>query len=129
MPERIELHVPSDRQHFWSPELVVEVEHTDTGARLLGRFGPHPHVWTMYMALVAATAIGNLVAISCAYAQWAMGESPSALWCLLASAALLSILYLVSVLGQGFGEAQMRELRGFLEATLDEESARSESVA
>ena len=120
MPERIELHVPSERQHLWSPELVVQVQAAGAGSRLVGRFGPHPHVWTLFMALLGVSAIGTLVALGYAYAQWTMGQTPTALWAIFVAVATLAMLHLVSQLGRGLGAEQMQELRGFLEATLSD---------
>ncbi len=120
--DRFELYVPSDRQHLWSPQLSVEVSPADAGgvegARLRGWFGPHPHVWALYVAMGAATAFGTLVAVSFAYAQWVMGQAPSALWALPSSLLAWVALYSIARLGRRWGAEQVEELRGFLERGL-----------
>jgi hypothetical protein len=120
--DRFELYVPSDRQHLWSPQLSVIVLPTEggraDGARLRGWFGPHPHVWALYVAMGAATAFGTLVALSFAYAQWVMGQAPSALWALPSSLLAWAALYSIALLARRWGAEQVEELRTFLESGL-----------
>lgn len=141
---RIELYVPSERQHLWSPQLVVDVEPwvpRDAGgaqggaggSMLRGRFGPHPHVWALYLAMAAVTALATLFAISYAYAQWAMGQAPSSLWALPLAVVAWFALYAVAIQGQRWGEEQVLELRAFLEqglkrAVVDPSSVRPDGV-
>ncbi len=114
---RIELYVPSERQHLWSPQLVVDVlpsEKAGAGSLLRGRFSPHPHVWALYLGAAAVTAFTTLVAASFAYAQWVIGQAPSALWALPLAVLAWVALYGVALQGQRWGEEQVRELRTFL---------------
>ncbi len=115
---RIELYVTSERQHLWSPQLVVDVlpaETGRTGAVLRGRFAPHPHVWALYLAAAAVTAFATLLAVTFAYAQWVVGQSPSALWALPSALLAWLALYAVASLGQRWGAEQVDELRMFLD--------------
>ena len=53
--ERIELHASDQDQHFSSPQLIVDYAQTgDDSTTLRGRFGPHPNVWPLLVALYAA---------------------------------------------------------------------------
>ena len=50
---RIDDHVfikfPKHRQHFWSPQLHLEINEIDKKSSLLyGLFGPNPTVWTLW---------------------------------------------------------------------------------
>lgn len=118
--QRIELHVPSSRQHFWSPQLVVDLSVEAGRTRLLGQFGPHPHVWTLYVAVTAASVFALLVAGSFTVAQLTMGRAPTALWALPIVSLTLMTLYFVAVAGRRFGTQQMGELREFVVTTLSE---------
>ncbi|NNL16653.1 MAG: GTP-binding protein, partial [Flavobacteriaceae bacterium] len=68
---RVDDHVfirfPKAKQHFWSPQLHLEINEVDEKSSLLhGLFGPNPTVWTMFMFLhffVAVVFIG--------FAAWA----------------------------------------------------------
>jgi hypothetical protein len=119
---RIELYVPSERQHLWSPQLIVEVHDAPGdhgGSLLLGRFGPHPHVWALYLAMAGVTTFAALVAVSFAYAQWVMGQAPFTLLALPLALVAWGALYLVALQGQRWGAEQVAELRAFLEDGLN----------
>jgi hypothetical protein len=120
-PERIELHVPPARQHLWSPELRVEVQPTTEGSRLVGTYGPHPHVWTLYVGIYAGIVFAAFVASVFAFAQWTMGDDAFALYALPVLGMLAVLAHTVAYVGQGLGAEQMDELRAFLERVLDEE--------
>ncbi len=128
-PGRIELHAHGSDQHLWSPQLIVDVVPSHRGSELLGRFGPHPSVWTMYMAGYAACGFGGLLGASFGYAQWVMGSHP---WLLLTvPACLLSALglYSLAFVGQGAGAGQMKQLRTFLRKALRDVEVREAANA
>lgn len=117
-PNRIELHVHGDRQHFWSPQLIVDLMPQGQGTALKGHFGPHPSVWTMYMAGYAICTFALLVSGSFAYAQWVMEQQPWALWGFPLSLLSILALYAAAWLGQRAGAEQMHELLAFLKQDL-----------
>ena len=44
------ISVPKDDEHFWSPQLHLEIlEATANKSLLKGLFGPKPQVWTLFM--------------------------------------------------------------------------------
>lgn len=114
----LELHVHEEDQHLWSPQLIVELFETETGTLLRSRFGPHPSVWTLYMAGYAACAFGILVGLSFAYAEWVMGQPLWGLWCLPIVALVVVGLYGLAFVGQSAGHEQMQRLRDFLEGAI-----------
>ncbi len=125
-PGRIELHVHSNEQHLWSPQLVIDVEEKEGHLQLHGRFGPHPSVWTMYVAGYVSCAFLSLVGCSFAYAQYVMEQPPWALLALPLAAFGALGLYLVSLLGQGLSQTQMDQLKDFLNDELDRVRASNE---
>lgn len=55
------LKITKEKQHFWSPQLHLEVLEEGTSSTIKGLFGPNPVVWTMFMFLhfiVAGVFIG-----------------------------------------------------------------------
>ncbi|HVU00463.1 MAG TPA: hypothetical protein VHE30_01880 [Polyangiaceae bacterium] len=115
---RIELHVPPERRHLWSPELRVDVIRTEHGSRLGGAYGPHPHVWSAYVALYALLGMGAFVAGTFGFAEWAIRERPVALYALVPALLGAVGLYALSLLGQSLAAEQMDELRDALVAEL-----------
>ena len=110
-----EIFVPEEERRVWSPWLSVTADRAeDGGARLRGRFAPHPHVWTLYMFLSFALGFSLLVGVTWGYAQWAMDETPWALLSLPLGAVLGVALYLVSLVGQRLGGEQIEDLENAL---------------
>lgn len=105
---------PEDR-HYWSPVLNIDVEACEQGSLLRGHFGPHPNVWTLFLALYASVVFSTLFVCTFGYAQLMMGQSPWAFWCLPLAAVLLLIIYGVALAGQGLAQAQMEQLSSFFE--------------
>jgi hypothetical protein len=106
-----ELFVPEDEQRVWSPWLSVTAESTGAGgARVRGRFAPHPHVWTFYMFLAFGLGFSLLVGVTWGYAQWAMDRTPWALLSLPLGIIFGVALYFVSLTGQSLGAEQMEHL-------------------
>ncbi|MBM4364528.1 MAG: hypothetical protein FJ104_17750, partial [Deltaproteobacteria bacterium] len=122
-PGKIELHVPAERRRFWSPELGVVVSATPEGSALIGRYGPHPHVWSAYLAVSVLLGIAGFGAGVWAFAQAALGGSPTALFGLLVPAVGGLLLLGVARLGRGLSGDEIEELRDFLEAALDDAGA------
>lgn len=115
---RLELHVHGAEEHMWSPQLIVEIEPAESGAVLRGRFGPHPSVWTLYVAGYAACLFGALLSVSFAYAQWVMGGAPTALLGLVVVGAVALGLYFLAFWGQRASASQMRQLQDFLRSEM-----------
>lgn len=116
-PTRIELHPPVKAQHMWSPQLAVDLRpHAVDQCTLIGRFSPHPNVWTLYVAMSAALGFAALLFGAYGYVQWTMGQDPWALLGLPGGLLGVLALYLLSQLGQSLGHDQMDELVEFLQA-------------
>ncbi|MAK36750.1 MAG: GTP-binding protein, partial [Flavobacteriaceae bacterium] len=50
--DHIFIKIPKQKQHFWSPQLHLELRtNEDSGLMLHGLFGPNPTVWTLFMFL------------------------------------------------------------------------------
>ena len=48
--DHVFIKIPKADQHFWSPQLHLEIMEVDkNSSRLFGLFGPNPTVWTMFM--------------------------------------------------------------------------------
>lgn len=116
-------------QHFWSPHLYLQLRDPDDEEpddpvlgrpHVHGRFAPHPHVWTMFMAIYGLILIGGIACAVWGFSVWSLGESP---WILLGApgaAALFAFVYGAAIIGQGLGAAQMYELRALVDRALQE---------
>ena len=98
--KHVHLRVCKQRRKLWSPFLSVDVEPHPDGAQLRGHFGPHPDVWTFFMALYAVLGFSSVVAVIFAYSQWLLGNPPSALWVVPIAVVLAAIIYGLALTGQ-----------------------------
>ncbi len=77
---RVDHHVfikfPKEKQHFWSPQLHLEIDETTPNTCLLrGLFGPNPTVWTFFMFLHFIVAVMFLIFGVWAYSNWSLKQS------------------------------------------------------
>ncbi len=112
-----------EHRHFWSPWLVLDLETRDDAdgagiTRVIGRFSPHPTVWTGYTFTYLALGVIAFFSSVFAFSQHSLGGSPSSLWGLLASAVMAAGLLWSSWVGQRLAREQMIELRRHLEMAL-----------
>ncbi len=114
LPDRVELAFARKEQHLWSPQLIVDLAKDGQGCRLSARFGPHPHVWTMYTAVYFILGIFGLLSGAYGYSQTTLGQPPTALWAIPGLVALAALTYGVPFIGQGLGFDQMYQLRNKL---------------
>ncbi|MEM9681127.1 MAG: GTP-binding protein, partial [Bacteroidota bacterium] len=48
--DHVFIRLPKHEQHFWSPQLHLEIMDKENGtSTLYGLFGPNPTVWTMFI--------------------------------------------------------------------------------
>jgi len=113
------IDVPFDEDHYWSPQLHVEVVKDEGATFVKGLFGPKPQVWTMFMFL--HFAVGTLFSIFLVmfYVKWTLNSD------LLFSTLMVIVLpiiwialYITGRWGKKRGKEQMEELHEFMMHTL-----------
>lgn len=116
---KVELVLADERVRFWSPQLSALVSETPTGSHLKARFGPHPHVWGMFLAgyamgiiLTVGLAIFGIVQLILDLTPWGLYVTPAALM-------ITALTYGAAYVGQGLGAGQMHDLRAFLDKALE----------
>jgi uncharacterized integral membrane protein len=100
---------------FWSPYLNLEVDDEPDGAAIVGRFSPHPNVWTMFMAIYILLALAALGGLSYGIVQYTLGQTPWSLWIVPAAMGLFGFVYGATLIGQGLGAEQMYTMRSLVD--------------
>ncbi len=108
------LRIPPEQQHYWSPQLTLQLEEENGKTLMRGLFGPKPAVWTMFVFFYSAIGFFTLMGLMFGLSQWMLKMEPWGLWFVPAGLALLTLLYTASKIGQGLGREQMHQLQGFL---------------
>ena len=109
----VELSIRPERRRFWSPHLSVDILEEEEGTILRGRYGPHPEVWTLVMAIFGVLIMVSLGSMVFGLSQWNLGWEPWALWGLPACALGAGTLWYAGIVGQRTAYPQMLQLEGF----------------
>jgi hypothetical protein len=116
----IVIDIPADENHFWSPQLHIEIEKIEENKSIVkGLFGPKPQVWTFFMFIHFAMAFAFIGFSIVAYVKWSLkSEYQTALVVTLSLPILWIIMYFLGRIGKRRGHKQMDELYGFMIKTL-----------
>jgi hypothetical protein len=104
---------------LWAPQLDVKILPFEDGTKVMGRFGPHPHVWMAYLALYMVTLFLAIAFATYGAVQWTLDEDPWSLYLTPIAVVCAGLIYGASYVGQGLATAQMYELREFLEESIE----------
>lgn len=119
--DHVFIKIPKSKQHFWSPQLHIEIIKTDTKntSTIHGLFGPNPTVWTMFMFMHFFVVVVFLGFGAWAYSNWSL-ENSYGLQVGVMILMLISwfILYFAGRMGKKTGMEQMHELHHFMRDTL-----------
>ena len=116
----IVIDIPADENHFWSPQLHIEIEQFDENKSIVkGLFGPKPQVWTFFMFIHFAMAFAFIGFSIAAYVQWILkSDYKTSLMITFSLPILWIVMYLLGRLGRKKGHKQMDELYKFMMKTL-----------
>lgn len=121
---RVDNHVfikfPKEKQHFWSPQLHLEIDSTEEDSSLLhGLYGPNPTVWTLFMFLHFMVA-GLFIAFGIwAYTNWRLNtEFAVQLSIMFLMVLIWFVLYFAGRIGRDTSKKDMFMLRDFMNKTL-----------
>jgi len=129
--DHIFIKIPKEKQHFWSPQLHLEInddyDEKDV-SKIYGLFGPNPTVWTMFMFMHFAVA-GLFIGFSIwAYVNWSLGNDYAIqLFVTLLMIVIWFALYFSGRLGKKAGMEQMHQLHHFMRDTLRDKEIQSMS--
>lgn len=110
----------SERIHFWSPQLHLEINDTEDGnSKLYGLFGPNPTLWTFFMFLHFGVATIFIILGIWAYSSASLNRP----YVLQVSLMVLMViiwlaLYAFGRAGKHKGKPQMHELYAFMQRVL-----------
>jgi len=122
---RVDDHVfirfPKEKQHFWSPQLHLEINEVDEKSSMLnGLFGPNPTVWTLFMFLHFFVAVIFIGFGAWAYSNWSL-DNPFGLQLGIMLLMVISwfALYFAGRLGKRKGKPEMHALYNFMNESLN----------
>ncbi len=115
------IDVPKKEEHFWSPQLNLEIESLEENKSLLkGLFGPKPQVWTLFMFIHFAVGLTFLVFSVMLYVRWSLEKGiVFPLMMTLFLPLLWVSLYLIGRVGKSTGHSQMDDLHDLMTNILE----------
>ncbi|WP_203257760.1 GTP-binding protein [Hyunsoonleella ulvae] len=125
---RIDNHVfikyPKKDQHFWSPQLHLEIDEVDANSCLLhGLFGPNPTIWTLFMFLHFVVASLFIAFAIWAYTNWNLEKDFTLQVSLMVMMIIIWFaLYFAGRIGRDSSKQEMYDLYTFMETVLNEKS-------
>lgn len=116
--DHIVLFFPTNKQHYWSPQLSLSIEEEEQGSLIRGLYGPRPSVWTMFVFFYSFIAFAILFVSIFGFSYMSMGRSGNVLWLIPVLIIIFLSLYRVSSTGKKLGKDEMRTLHKFLESCI-----------
>jgi len=105
------IQLPPEQRSMLSPYLNLDLVPADDKFQLVGKFSPHPHVWTGFMAIYGILAMVGLAGLMYGFAQTTVDEAPWAMLAAPVALAAIAFVYGAAVIGQGLTADEMHTLR------------------
>lgn len=112
------LRIPKAQQHYWSPQLHLELEAREKGTLIRGLYGPKPGVWTMFVFFYSAIGFLTLLGLIFGLSQLMLKMNAFGLWIVPVGCVLLIGLFIISKIGQKLGHQQMQQLKAFVDKAI-----------
>ena len=113
------LKIPKSQQHYWSPQLSLELEAVEEGTLIRGLFGPKPNVWTMFVFFYSSVGFLTTMGLIFGLSQMMLKMSAYGLWAVPIGGFLIIGLFAMSKVGQNLGKSQMHQLSDLLQSAID----------
>ena len=113
--------VPRKEEHFWSPQLNMEIiEKENNKSVLKGLFGPKPQVWTLFMFIHFVVGIAFLIFAVMLYVNWSLDRDfIMPLMLVIFLPILWVVLYFLGRIGKSTGHNQMSDLHDLMTSILE----------
>jgi hypothetical protein len=120
LPSFATIYPTKEHQHYWSPQLTLNIEEAEAGSLVRGLYGPRPSVWTMFIFFYSFIGFATMILSLIGLSLLSLDKDATILWLVPVLILLFMTLYLVAYLGQKFGQRQMIYLHHFLEECLQD---------
>ena len=120
--DHIIIDVAKEHEHFWSPQLQLEVEDRDDNTSIVkGHYGPKPSLWTLFMFIHFGVALAFAIFATMLYTDLSLYQDYRiSLLLTIAMPVLWVAFYLFGRWGKKKGHAQMQEIDAFMKRVLSQ---------
>jgi hypothetical protein len=116
----VEIRIPKEHQHYWSPYLQVDVVAAEegTGSLIKGVYGPRPAVWTLFIFGYAIIIFFSFVGGMYGLTQWGLDMPATGFLAIPVGVVLFLALFMIAQGGQRIGRDQVQVLDDFFHEAL-----------
>ncbi len=114
----VTLRLPPEKQHFWSPQLDLELEAKGDGTVVRGRYGPKPSVWTLFMFGYGLAGFGWMIFLILGMSEWMIQKQAGKILWSFGFLSLGVLLFFAAQAGKALSRDDMRELDEFIREAL-----------
>ena len=113
--DHVVIDVAESEEHFWSPQLQLEIEELEKGSIIKGLFGPKPQLWTLFMFIHFGVALAFAIFLTKLYTDISLDQDYTfSLVITLVMPVLWILFYLFGRWGKKKGHHQMIKLNDFM---------------
>ncbi|MBF0276940.1 MAG: hypothetical protein HQM13_04085 [SAR324 cluster bacterium] len=112
------LNIAEEQQHYWSPELSLEIKEQPEGSLIKGIFGPKSAVWTMFASFYALNLFIGVIGAMFGISQWMIDQYSYGFWAIPVSLLLFFSAYGIAYAGQKLAHEEIVLLQAFLKNAL-----------
>ncbi len=112
-------------QHFWSPELTLDIEEKGSETEIRCTLGPRSSLWTMFATFYGFSVLIGVAGLILGFSQLTLGMNTYGFWLVPVSIILLISAYGIALAGQKLAYEQMLELRSFIKRTLKDQHSKN----
>ncbi len=116
----IELKVPANQRHFWSPKMHIWIEEEDGETSLSCVVGPNKGIWNIFILFYIIAIALTIIGIILGFYQKHNHETPYYFWAVPIGLFVLFGINTAARIGQYWGKTQVSQLKSFLSMCIDQ---------
>ena len=114
------ISIVDSKRHFWSPWLHLDIRELESDRQLVGRFSPHPSIWTAFMFSYLSLAVLSFFSLVIGSSQQMAGQYAWGYVVLPICILVAVILWLVSQAGQKLAQDEMQLMKSIVESSVSD---------
>lgn len=111
---------PENDRHIWTPQINLQIDEIEEGTEVRGVIGPSASVWTAFAFAFSILGFIAFVSLFWGLSRLSLDYSADILWLVPITLILILGVYMLARIGQQMSKDQVKELKIFVESTLQE---------
>lgn len=116
--QHVTVKIPADQQHFWSPQLSLNLEETEEGTEIRGLYGPNPNIWLLFMFLYFFLGFVVLALLVIGISRLNLGLTAYILWAIPFVLGGIFVLWFAGKTGKKIGHEQIWQIHNLIKPAI-----------